>query len=77
MTIVAMLRGKNILVDGSSFAMEFFLNVFTEFNSVTKKYLSLKGLEPATLVQETKMLPQSQQDTCERGSLNRARFMLQ
>ena len=25
-------KGKNILVDGSSFAMEFFLNVFTEFS---------------------------------------------
>ena len=42
-------------------------------NSVTKIFvITVKGLKPATqpsLVQETSMLPQRQQDTCERQDL--------
>ena len=37
MTVVAMIRGKNILVDRSSFAIEFFLKVFTEFSEFSDK----------------------------------------
>ena len=53
--------------------MEFFQMFFTEFSKFSdKKFMTLKGLEPATqppLVLETSMLPQCQQDTCERQDL--------
>ena len=39
-------------------------------NSWTKIFvITVKGLEPVTLVLETRMLPQCQQDTCERRDL--------
>ena len=51
--------------------LEFFLNV--SLNSVAKIFvITVKGLELATqpaLVLETRMLPQCQQDTCERQDL--------
>ena len=54
--------------------MEFFLNVFTEFSEFSDKkiVITIKVLKPATrppLVLETRMLPQRQQDTCERQDL--------
>ena len=52
---------------GQSF--EFFLNVFTEFSD--KKYLSLKGLEPATPCERDQAATTAPaRHMCETGSLN-------
>ena len=52
-------------------AMEFFLNVLTEFSEFRdKQYLSLKLLEPPTSYVREKDAQQCQQDTYETGSLN-------
>ena len=50
--------------------MDFFLNVFTEFREFGDKNIChSKGSSLRPLVQETRMLPQWQQDTCERLDL--------
>ena len=59
--------------------MEFFLNVFTEFSKFSdKKYLSLKGLEPATsCVRDQDAITAPARQMWETGSLNWDKFMLQ
>ena len=56
--------------------MEFLLNVFTEFTD--KKYLLLKGLEPATsCIRDQDATTAPARHVWETGSLNWAQFMLQ
>ena len=51
--------------------MEFSLNVFIEFGEFSDKifFITVKGLEPATSCVKERMLPQCQQDTCEKQEL--------
>ena len=45
---------------------EFSLNVFTEFSDKNISHNSKKGSNLPSPVSETRMLPQHQQDTCEK-----------